>query len=409
MALCIGGLEPRGLYPSVDLGRRDGSVPEKLLDRTQVGPALEQVRRERMAQRMRVRRRPAPRRDASRRAGGAARRTSTAAARTSRGTARGVVVAVLERRAGALEVARDRAQRRLADRHEAGLRPLALDAQLLAVEVDGRRVERRRAPPRAGRSRRRARRGRGRAARAASTRGCGRAAAAISSGARTPRQVARALRRRDQVGRVLRHHAVLAQRRGTGRAGPRACAPIVAATARARRASRRSGAARAGHVGRVEAAGRGPAARTGRCRRRRPAASAPPRRGGAGRRRAARSASLPRERRLGRLSSAAVGLFFIDTRHGSASRPSASSRGGDRRRATAPPRPWLRIQGTGDASTMWYAVMRKQERGVFIGAPGTSPLRPPCPAAASAAGRRSRSRRSRAPEPAGRDAIAQTM
>lgn len=33
-----------------------------------------------------------------------------------------------------------------------------------------------------------------------------------------------------------------------------------------------------------------------------------------------------------------------------------------------PPRPWLRIQGTNDASTMWYAVMRKQERGIFIGA-----------------------------------------
>ncbi len=32
-----------------------------------------------------------------------------------------------------------------------------------------------------------------------------------------------------------------------------------------------------------------------------------------------------------------------------------------------PPRPWLRIQGTGDASTMWYAVMRRRERGVFIG------------------------------------------
>ena len=32
-----------------------------------------------------------------------------------------------------------------------------------------------------------------------------------------------------------------------------------------------------------------------------------------------------------------------------------------------PPRPWLRIQGTDDATTMWYAVMRKQVRGVFIG------------------------------------------
>ena len=34
-----------------------------------------------------------------------------------------------------------------------------------------------------------------------------------------------------------------------------------------------------------------------------------------------------------------------------------------------PERPWFRIQGTGDATTMWYAVMRKQIReGVFIGA-----------------------------------------
>ena len=33
-----------------------------------------------------------------------------------------------------------------------------------------------------------------------------------------------------------------------------------------------------------------------------------------------------------------------------------------------PPKPWHRIQGTGDATTMWYAVMRKQVReGVFIG------------------------------------------
>ena len=32
-----------------------------------------------------------------------------------------------------------------------------------------------------------------------------------------------------------------------------------------------------------------------------------------------------------------------------------------------PPRPWLRIQGSGDASTMWYAVIRKRERGVYIG------------------------------------------
>lgn len=32
-----------------------------------------------------------------------------------------------------------------------------------------------------------------------------------------------------------------------------------------------------------------------------------------------------------------------------------------------PPRPWYRIQGTGDATTLWYAVMRRQEKGIFIG------------------------------------------
>lgn len=32
-----------------------------------------------------------------------------------------------------------------------------------------------------------------------------------------------------------------------------------------------------------------------------------------------------------------------------------------------PKLPWFEIQGPGDASTMWYAVLRKRERGVFIG------------------------------------------
>ena len=29
--------------------------------------------------------------------------------------------------------------------------------------------------------------------------------------------------------------------------------------------------------------------------------------------------------------------------------------------------PWHPIQGPSDASTMWYAVMRKRTRGIFIG------------------------------------------
>ena len=32
-----------------------------------------------------------------------------------------------------------------------------------------------------------------------------------------------------------------------------------------------------------------------------------------------------------------------------------------------PVKPWHPIQGPSDASTMWYAVLRKRERGVFIG------------------------------------------
>lgn len=32
-----------------------------------------------------------------------------------------------------------------------------------------------------------------------------------------------------------------------------------------------------------------------------------------------------------------------------------------------PQRPWHPIQGPSDASTMWYAVLRKRERGIFIG------------------------------------------
>ncbi len=35
--------------------------------------------------------------------------------------------------------------------------------------------------------------------------------------------------------------------------------------------------------------------------------------------------------------------------------------------AGMPVGPWHPIKGPSDASTMWYAVLRKQEKGVFIG------------------------------------------
>ena len=36
--------------------------------------------------------------------------------------------------------------------------------------------------------------------------------------------------------------------------------------------------------------------------------------------------------------------------------------------AGKPPKPWFPIQGTRDATTLWYAVMRKRVQDVYIGA-----------------------------------------
>jgi hypothetical protein len=62
-----------------------------------------------------------------------------------------------------------------------------------------------------------------------------------------------------------------------------------------------------------------------------------------------------------------VGLFFIDTDTGQVATQRQLAEAGVVGRDEMPGRPWHRIQGTIDASTMWYAVMRRRERGVFIG------------------------------------------
>jgi hypothetical protein len=62
-----------------------------------------------------------------------------------------------------------------------------------------------------------------------------------------------------------------------------------------------------------------------------------------------------------------MGVFFIDTAHGTVATQQQLIDAGVIEGSDPPPRPWLRIQGTRDASTMWYAVMRRRERGVFIG------------------------------------------
>jgi hypothetical protein len=59
--------------------------------------------------------------------------------------------------------------------------------------------------------------------------------------------------------------------------------------------------------------------------------------------------------------------FFIDTATGQVATLRQLVEAGVADPAEPPPRPWHPIQGTRDASTMWYAVLRKRERGVFIG------------------------------------------
>jgi hypothetical protein len=62
-----------------------------------------------------------------------------------------------------------------------------------------------------------------------------------------------------------------------------------------------------------------------------------------------------------------MGVFFIDTDQGTVATQRQLIDAGVADASGAAPRPWLRIQGSSDASTMWYAVMRKRERGIFIG------------------------------------------
>lgn len=62
-----------------------------------------------------------------------------------------------------------------------------------------------------------------------------------------------------------------------------------------------------------------------------------------------------------------MGVFFIDTDRGTVATQHQLIAAGVMEGSDLPPRPWLRIQGSGDATTMWHAVMRKHERGIFLG------------------------------------------
>jgi len=60
-------------------------------------------------------------------------------------------------------------------------------------------------------------------------------------------------------------------------------------------------------------------------------------------------------------------LFFIDTDSGRIATHRQLTYAGLTDTMTPPPRPWHQIRASGDASTLWYAVLRKQERGIWLG------------------------------------------
>jgi hypothetical protein len=62
-----------------------------------------------------------------------------------------------------------------------------------------------------------------------------------------------------------------------------------------------------------------------------------------------------------------VSAFFINTSTGQVSTRNQLVEAGVTTPAELPPKPWHPVRGDIDASTLWYAVMRKQTKGVFIG------------------------------------------
>jgi len=62
-----------------------------------------------------------------------------------------------------------------------------------------------------------------------------------------------------------------------------------------------------------------------------------------------------------------VSAFFIHTTTGQIATLARLVENGVTSPADPPPRPWHPVRGDRDASTLWYAVMRKQTRGLFIG------------------------------------------
>jgi hypothetical protein len=62
-----------------------------------------------------------------------------------------------------------------------------------------------------------------------------------------------------------------------------------------------------------------------------------------------------------------VSAFFIDTSTGQVATLNRLVETGIASTDEPPPRPWHPVRGDRDASTLWYAVMRKETKGIFIG------------------------------------------
>ena len=60
-------------------------------------------------------------------------------------------------------------------------------------------------------------------------------------------------------------------------------------------------------------------------------------------------------------------MFFVNTQDGRVATRGQLAEAGLVDERHLPVKPWHPIQGPDDASTMWYAVLRRRERGVFIG------------------------------------------
>ena len=61
-------------------------------------------------------------------------------------------------------------------------------------------------------------------------------------------------------------------------------------------------------------------------------------------------------------------MFYIDTSAGEFATHEQLRTHGLLDRGGQPQPPWHRIQATSDATTLWYALMRKHTRGIWLGA-----------------------------------------